>query len=111
MNLKKWKPFNQDPFSDFFESDHPLMGLSLFPGFNQLRAYFDEGLSPAIDVKEDEKNIIVKADLPGIDKKHISVALKDNVLTIRGERKYEKEGKEKGYQHIERSYGVFSAQP
>ena len=66
-----------------------------------------ETFSPSIDVREDEKEVIVKAELPGMDEKDIDVSLTDNGLTIKGEKKAEKEEKGKDYWHREASYGAF----
>jgi len=64
--------------------------------------------SPSVDIYETEGDIVVKAELPGIDRKDITLNLEKNVLTIRGERKFEKEAKDDNYHRIERSYGAFS---
>ena len=64
--------------------------------------------SPAVDIYETEGEIVVKAELPGMDRKDIQLNLENNVLTIRGDRRFEKETKEDNYQRIERSYGGFS---
>lgn len=64
--------------------------------------------SPAVDIFETESEIVVKAELPGVDKNSISLNLERNVLTLRGERRFEKETKEENYHRIERSYGSFS---
>jgi HSP20 family protein len=63
---------------------------------------------PSIDVKQSESEIVVKAELPGLDEKDIEVLLTDEALTIRGEKKEEKEEKGKTYYHMERSYGSFN---
>lgn len=67
-------------------------------------------LVPKVDVSETDKDIQVTADLPGIDEKDIEVTLSDGVLTIKGERKAEKEEKDekKSYHRVERSYGLYS---
>jgi HSP20 family protein len=64
--------------------------------------------APAVDVLEDEKAIVIKADLPEVDEKDIKLELNDGILTLKGERKIEKERKEEDYHFIERSYGAFS---
>jgi len=64
--------------------------------------------SPSVDIFETEGEIIVKAELPGIDRKDILLNLEKNVLTLKGERKFEKETKEENYHRIERAYGGFS---
>src|SRR6266849_667373 len=64
--------------------------------------------SPAVDIFETENEIVVKAELPGVDRKDIGLNLENNVLTLKGERKFEKETKEENYHRIERAYGGFS---
>lgn len=63
--------------------------------------------APSVDVKETDKEVIVKADLPGIKKEDIEVSIDKDQLVIKGERKMEKEEKEKDYVRVERSYGSF----
>lgn len=63
---------------------------------------------PAFDVSETDEHIIVKADLPGVDVKDIDISIVGNVLTVKGEKKQEKEEKGESYHRIERSYGSFS---
>jgi HSP20 family protein len=67
-------------------------------------------MQPRIDVKETEQAIEVHAELPGVDEKDVEVALVDGVLTIKGEKRQEREEKEKGYYLMERSYGSFMRQ-
>lgn len=88
-----------DLFDDFFRG-FPLAQ----PG--ELEEHIG-AFTPSIDVKEDEKAIIVKAELPGMEEKDVELLLSDDVLTIRGEKKAEKEDKGKNYYHLERSYGAF----
>jgi HSP20 family protein len=64
--------------------------------------------SPAVDIFETEGEIVVKAELPGMDRKDIGLNLEKNVLTLKGERGFEKETKDENYHRIERSYGAFS---
>jgi HSP20 family protein len=64
--------------------------------------------SPAVDIFETEGEIVVKAELPGVDRKDIALHLENNVLTLKGERRFEKETKEENYHRIERAYGGFS---
>jgi HSP20 family protein len=72
----------------------------------------EEGLTtglwtPAVDIYETDTSVVVKAELPGVQKEAVGVEVKDGVLTLRGERKYEKEVKEENFHRIERSYGSF----
>ena len=64
--------------------------------------------SPSVDIFETEGEIVVKAELPGMDRKDIQLNLENNVLSLRGERKFQKETKDDNYHRIERSNGVFS---
>ena len=64
--------------------------------------------SPPVDIAEDDKEYTVKAELPGMNKEDIKVTVEGGVLSIRGERKVEKEEKDKKYHRIERSYGTFT---
>ena len=64
--------------------------------------------SPAVDIFETEGEIVVKAELPGMERKDIVLNLENNVLTVRGERRFAKETKDDNYHRIERSYGTFS---
>src|SRR5438309_9762582 len=64
--------------------------------------------APAVDVYEDEHNVTVKIEVPGIDEKDIDVRVENNTLTVHGERKFEKEEKEENYRRVERQYGSFT---
>lgn len=63
--------------------------------------------APAVDISEDEKEFAVKAELPDVKKEDVKVMVEDDVLTIRGERKAEKEEKGRRYHRVERAYGSF----
>jgi HSP20 family protein len=63
--------------------------------------------SPLVDIEENEKEYLIKAELPEIKKEDVKVTVENDVLTIAGERKFEKEEKGKKYHRIERSYGSF----
>lgn len=65
-------------------------------------------LLPSLDLSETKNDLVVKAELPGIDPKDIDISLSEGVLTIKGEKKQEKEEKEENYHIIERSYGAFT---
>lgn len=62
---------------------------------------------PRCDVEETDKEILVKTDLPGVDPKEVDISVRDNVLTIRGEKKEKKEEKKKDYHRVERLIGHF----
>lgn len=63
--------------------------------------------TPSVDIYETENEVILTAELPGIEDKDITLKIDDNTLTIKGERKFEKEAKEENYHRIERAYGSF----
>src|SRR6266700_4233183 len=65
-------------------------------------------LAPPVDIYEDEHNIILKIEVPGIDEKDIDVSIQNNTLTVHGERKLEKEEKEENFRRVERQYGSFT---
>ena len=64
--------------------------------------------APPVDVYEDEHNITLKIEVPGIDEKDINVSIENNTLTVRGERRFEKDEKEENYHRVERMYGSFA---
>jgi len=108
---KKEVPVRRDsdnPLAHFREEFYDLLdnffrSFDLQPFEGRLSAF-----SPRIDVTDTEKEIKVHAELPGMDEQDIDVSLSRNSLTIKGEKKEEKEDKGKDYYHMERSYGSFS---
>lgn len=64
--------------------------------------------APAVDIYETENALVVKADLPDIQEKDIDIRVENNTLTIRGERKFQKEVNEDNYLRVERAYGTFT---
>jgi HSP20 family protein len=82
----------------------------LFSGFFDEQGQGNGGRrwAPAIDVFEREDEIILKADLPGLDEDDVRIEVKDNVLAISGERRTEAQEEKNGYYRVERSYGAFS---
>jgi HSP20 family protein len=65
-------------------------------------------LAPSIDVTESDTELRIEAEMPGVDEKDVEVTLTDNVLTVRGEKKAEREEKKKDYHLVERSYGSYA---
>ncbi len=63
--------------------------------------------SPLVDITEDEKEFLLKAELPGVKREEVKLTVEDGVLTLTGERRFEQEEKEKRYHRIERAYGSF----
>ena len=64
--------------------------------------------APAVDIYETEQELVVKADLPEVDPKDLDIRVENHLLTIRGERKFEKKVNEDNYLRVERSYGSFA---
>src|SRR5262245_16024497 len=105
MAITRWDPFRdlsmlQDRMNRLFEDagrtwrpDEPAATTSW---------------SPAVDIYGAEDEIMVQPELPGVDRKDITLHLENNVLTLKGERRFEKETKQENYHRIERAYGGFS---
>jgi HSP20 family protein len=94
-----------DPFRElagFFENFADVTGA---PGTEQLAF---GTFVPAVDVYEDEHNLVLKLEVPGMNEKDLNVTVENNTLTVSGERKLEKEEKEENFHRIERRYGSFS---
>lgn len=92
--------------------DTPRRQTSMFDLMDDLwRMPFETGPGqmefPAVNISEDEKNITVEAELPGMDSKDVDISLQNNMLVLQGEKKFEDEKKEDNYKRIERSYGAF----
>jgi HSP20 family protein len=64
--------------------------------------------APAVDIYEQEGNIVLKAELPGVDAKDVDIHVENNVLTLRGERRFDSEVKRDNYHRVERAYGSFA---
>jgi len=79
------------------------------PWWPSLPRWFEEReLSPSVDIFEDGDDIVVKTELPGMEKDNIEVNLTENTITLSGEKKKEEKVEKKDYYHLERSYGAFS---
>jgi HSP20 family protein len=89
-----------DPFSS---EVNRLFNTLLSPGEGR-----SERWSPAMDLVEADDHYVLRADLPGMDEKDVSIEIEDNVLTISGERRDEHEEKRQGWHRVERSFGRFS---
>ena len=103
----------QDPFQSFRTEIDRLFDNFLgggFPSLTGLREGFPSApqmMTPTLDVKENEKEIVVKADLPGMDEKDINLTIHNGVLSLRGEKKSEHTNERENYHVMERSYGSF----
>jgi HSP20 family protein len=101
MAITRWDPFREvvalqnrmnSLFNNFTEGEAPMTTAAF---------------APAADVYEDEKKITIKLEVPGIEEKDLDVSVENNTLTVKGERKFEKEEKEENFHRIERRYGSF----
>jgi HSP20 family protein len=98
MSLIRW-----DPFRDF--NALPLRFGAPFKNWGtptEATAW-----NPAVDIFETDNHVVIQAELPGINANNIEVNLENNVLTLKGERKFEKEAKDENYYRVEREYGTF----
>ena len=102
MAITRW-----DPFRDL---------TNLQERMNQLFGDYSRGneemsltgnFIPPVDIYEDEKHVTLKLEIPGISEKDLDVRIENNVLTVKGERKFEQEEKEENFHRIERRYGQF----
>jgi HSP20 family protein len=108
--LTTWKPFKElEAFRDF---EKMRRNTDRFWG-----SFFERGVQrtdedaewlPSLDVAETKDEIVVKGEIPGMDAKDIDISLSDGLLTIKGEKKQEREEKEEDYHLVERSYGTFT---
>lgn len=118
MTIKDLVPFGKKNMSVKHDDENPFSLLrqemdSLFDNFfrgfdiepfqNRLGSF-----SPKIDIAENDKEIKISAELPGMDEKDIDLSINKEMLTIKGEKKEEREDKGKDYYRMERSYGSFS---
>jgi HSP20 family protein len=102
--LAKWNPFR--------ELEDIQNRLSSRFGRTSLRGLGEESMTvsewtPLVDLAEDDKEYLIKAELPEVKKEDVKVTVENGVLTITGERKFEKEEENKKYHRIERAYGSF----
>jgi HSP20 family protein len=101
MAITRW-----DPFRDVMALQNRVN--SLFRDFNEggdnpLTASF----VPPVDIYEDAQKVVLKLEVPGVEEKDLDVRVENNTLTVKGERKFEKEEKEENFHRIERRYGSF----
>jgi HSP20 family protein len=108
MALMKWSPPKEIErwFEEFFEE--PLLpgAWRRFPSLRKLKEL--EGISPLVDMYDQKNEIVIKAEIPGVEKENVKISLSENTLTIKGEMKKEEEVKEEDYYYSERSYGSFA---
>jgi HSP20 family protein len=101
MTITRWDPFREvvalqnrvnNLFREMNDGDSPLTTASFVP---------------AVDIYEDAKKVVLKLEVPGIEEKDLDIRVENNTLTVKGERKFEKEEKEENFHRIERRYGTF----
>ncbi len=105
MAITKWDPFRdimvlRDRMNRLFED---LVSSPKFEDSDIIQSTW----SPAVDIYETENELVLTAELPGVNEKDVEIKVEDNTLSLRGERKFEKETREENYHRIERAYGSF----
>jgi HSP20 family protein len=111
MTLIRWDPFRelvtlQDRMNRLFQDTWANPGSASLRGSEE--SLTSGAFIPPVDVYEDDHAIVLKMEVPGIDQKDIDIRLENSVLSVHGERKFEKEEKEENFQRIERRYGSFT---
>lgn len=101
MAITRWDPFREvvalqnrmnSLFREMNENDNPLTTASFVP---------------AVDIYEDPKKVVLKLEVPGMEEKDLDIRVENNTLTVKGERKFDKDEKEENFHRIERRYGTF----
>jgi HSP20 family protein len=108
MAIVRWEPFRdlvslQERMNRLF--DESFRGINRTSGEED---WVGGAWTPAVDIYEQNGNIVLKAELPGIDPKDVDVKVENNILTLRGERKLDNEVKRENYHRVERAYGTFT---
>ena len=103
--LTRWEPFREfSTMQDRMNRMNRLFRESYSPEGPE-EALTTTSYAPPVDIYEDEHNITLKLEVPGIDEKDIDVRIENTTLTVHGERKIEKEEKEENFRRVERQYG------
>ena len=110
--LTRWEPFRRqlNPWRELEDMEQrlsALWGRTPTKTEGQKESISVAEWSPLVDITEDDKEYLIKAELPEIKKEDVKLTVQDNVLAISGERKYEKEEKDKKYHRVERACGSF----
>src|SRR5579864_3240208 len=103
--MTRYDPFRE--FSTMQDRMNRLFRESYSPEGPE-EALTTTSFAPPVDIYEDEHNITLKVEVPGIEEKDIDVRIENNTLTVHGERKIEKEEKEENFRRVERQYGSFT---
>ena len=106
--LTRWEPLRE--FATMQDRMHRMNRLfrESYSPESPEEALTTTSFAPPVDIYEDEHNITLKLEVPGIDEKDIDVRIEGNTLTVHGERKIEKEEKEENFRRVERQYGSFT---
>ncbi len=106
--LTRWEPLREfSAMQDRINRMNRLFRESYSPEVPE-EALTTTNYAPPVDIYEDEHNITLKLEVPGIDEKDIDVRIENTTLTVHGERKIEKEEKEENFRRVERQYGEFT---
>ncbi len=105
MDLIRWNPWNE--LAALRDRMNRVFDDSLFRSDRRDDPLAMGSWSPAVDMFEKDDKVVIKAELPGLDKKDVSLDLQNGVLTLKGERKHENEVKEENFYRREMSYGKF----
>jgi HSP20 family protein len=107
MAVVRWEPFRdlltlQERMNRMFDDSYRGRGAS------EDDWALGGSWAPAVDIYEHEGNIVLTAELPGVDPKDVDVRVENNVLTLRGERKWNNDVQRESYHRVERAYGSFT---
>src|SRR5256885_11999163 len=106
--VANWEPFRQYSAMQDRTSRMNRLFRELLNSEAPEEALTTTSFAPPVDIYEDEHNITVKLEVPGIDENDIDVRIDNNTLTVHGERKIEKDEKEENFRRVERQYGSFT---
>jgi HSP20 family protein len=109
MNLlTRWEPFREFSITQDRMNRMNRLFREAYSPESPDEALTTTSFAPPVDIYEDEHNITLKLEVPGIDDKDIDVRIEGTTLTVHGERKIEKEEKEENFRRVERQYGSFT---
>lgn len=105
MALAKWRGWGRSPLDELFDFHSVMDRMFSDAGFARPTAAL--GLSPAVDIVEEKDRLLIKADLPGLNKDDIKITLEDDVMMLEAAKREERESDGKDYHLVERSYGTY----
>ncbi len=105
MELVRLNPIRE--MSDFRHRVNQMFGDMFYPATIENRGLDSFNWNPVVDIYDNDDNVVIKAELPGVEKKDISIDVKDRLLILKGERSTDSEVKEESYYRRERYYGNF----